>query len=235
MTLSDYLGLIPSWNSQKPRFMNTVAALLQPLVDAQEMLEKLTADFDIDTAIGVQLDMVGQWVGRTRYVKQPIKGVFFTLYRPADVPVPPLRDGFNQGVWLGKYDTTDGIIALDDETYRTVLKLQAIANQWDGTLPSIAEPFDAVFPGVVIQDLGDTPDGLMAMDVLLYGHLVNSLLLAVLMQEFMLKPAGVRCTFLESSVTSEPLFGFNVPYDAANPGPIAGFNIGAFAKVIEEM
>ena len=82
--LSYYLQLIPSWNSDKPRFVNTLAALLQPMVDAQAMLAKLNTDFDIDTAIGVQLDQIGQWLGVSRWVTVPITNVYFSFDLPED-------------------------------------------------------------------------------------------------------------------------------------------------------
>ena len=227
MTLGDYLGLVSSRHSDKPKYMNMLAALLQPFVDAQAMLAKLTADFDLDTAVGVQLDMVGQWIGRTRFVRQPITGVFFCF----DDSGGP-RTGFDQGIWLGPYDPTDAISALDDETYRTLLRLQAIANEWDGTLGSVKEALSRVFPGVVIDDRGDVPAGLMTMDVLIPGPDLSSLMLAVLQQDFPLKPAGVLVNFIETTVSTDPLFGFDVPYDALAPGPIAGFDIGAWGKVI---
>jgi hypothetical protein len=224
MTLSDYIGLITSWHSDKPRFVNTVAVLVQPLIDAQDMLARLTADFDLDTAIGVQLDMVGQWIGRTRYVDQPITGVFFSFDLPAD------RVGFDQGIWIGPYDPTDAITALDDETYRSVLKLQAIANHWDGTLSSIADQMDAVFPGIAIQDKGDTPTGLMAMDVLIPAALINSLLLAVLEQDFPIKPSGVLTNFIETTVTTQPIFAFDVPF--VTDGLLGGFDQAAWGIVV---
>ena len=226
MTLEQYLGLITSWHSDKPRFVNTVAVLIQPLVDAQAMLQKLTADFDIDTAIGVQLDMVGQWVGRSRYIKAPISGVYFSFDLPAQ------RVGFDQGQWFGPDSSVDGVHALDDETYRTVLKLQALANSWDGTMELIADAFDAVFPGVVIDDKGDTANGLMSMDVLVPAVHLSSLMLAVLEQDFMLKPSGVRTTFLETTVSTEPLFAFDVAFVAG--GPMAGFDDGAWGIILLE-
>jgi hypothetical protein len=227
MTLSDYLSLITSWHSDKPRFVNTVAALVQPLIDAQDMLAKLTADFDLDTAVGVQLDQVGQWIGRTRYVEQPITGVFFS-FNDGNGP----RTGFNQGIWLGQYDPTDGIMAMDDETYRTVLRLQAIANEWDGTLSQIADALDAVFPGIAIQDKGDTPTGLMAMDVLIPGVLVSSLLLAILEQDFPIKPSGVHVNWIQTTVSTQPIFAFNAPY--VEGGLLGGFNQAAWGTIVLE-
>ena len=232
MTLADYLGLITSWHSDKPRFMNTVAVLTQPLVDAQDLLRQLTADFDLDTAVGVQLDQVGQWIGRTRYIEVPISGVFFSFNDGRVTAGDSPRTGFNQGIWLGKYQPTDAITAMDDETYRTVLKLQAIANHWDGTLASIADDMDRVFPGIAIQDLGDTPTGLMAMDVLIPGAFVSSLLLAILEQDFPIKPSGVRVKFIETTVSTQPIFAFNVPYQEG--GLMGGFNEAAWGVIVLE-
>jgi hypothetical protein len=225
MTLSDYLGLITSWHSDKPRFVNTVATLIQPLVDAQDMLTKLTFDFDLDTAIGVQLDMVGQWIGRTRYVTTPITNVFFSFDDGGGA-----RTGFDQGIWLGPYDPTDGVVALDDDTYRAILKLQAIANQWDGTLPSIADDLDRVFPGIAIQDLGDTPTGLMSMDVLIPATMISSLLLAILEQDFPVKPAAVHVNFIETTLSTQPIFAFDV--DGSSGGLLGGFDQAAWGIIV---
>jgi hypothetical protein len=220
--LGFYLGLVTSWHSTKPRFMNTLAALLQPMIDAQLMLEALTAEFDLDAAQGVQLDVVGQWIGRTRYVMAPITGVFFSFDDGGGA-----RTGFDQGVWLGKYVPTDAITALDDDTYRTLLKMQALANEWDGTLASIQTAFNAVFPGVVVQDLGDTATGLMSMDVLIPGVEMSSLMLAVLEQDFPIKPSGVHLTIVETTVAYQPIFGFDISTKA-----IDGFDKGAWGKII---
>jgi hypothetical protein len=225
MTLYDYIALIPAFNANKPRFVNMLAALIQPLIDAQDTMAALTADFDLDTAVGVQLDIVGQWLGRTRYLTEPITGVYFALHAAGDTV---LRDGFDQGIWLGPYDPTTKIVAMPDDTYRKILKLQAIANHWDGTVPSIQEAFNYVYPGVVVQDMGDTTGGLMVMDVLIPGIEMNSLELAALEQDFPIKPGGVRINIIQSTVSTTPLFGFNV-----DGSIIGGFDHGSWGVVIQ--
>jgi hypothetical protein len=202
-----------------------LAALLQPVLDAQEVLAALTADFDLDTAVGVQLDIVGQWIGRTRYLQVPITGVYFTLHAPTDTVQ---RDGFDQGVWLGPYDPTTGIVAMDDGTYRKILKLQAIANEWDGTIPSIQAAFNAVYPGVVVNDRGDVAGGIMTMEVLIPGIEMNSLELAALEQDFPIKPSGVHVNVIESTVTQTAIFGFDVDNNI-----IGGFDHGSWGVVIQ--
>lgn len=221
--LSTYLSLITSWHSDKPRFMSTVALLCQPLLDAQAMLAKLTADFDLDTAVGVQLDMVGQWIGRTRYVKTPISNVFFSFNTDGL--------GFNQGIWIGPYAETDAIVALPDDTYRAVLKLQAIANSWDGTVPSMAVALDNVFPGIVVQDKGDVAGDVMTMDVIIPDQLLSALLLAVLEQDYPVRPSGVLVNMIETTVAGTPIFAFNI---AATPGgPFGGFNQAAWGEIVQ--
>jgi hypothetical protein len=226
MTLSEYLSLITPYHAQRPKFVNMLATLLQPLVDAQTMLAQMTADFDLDTAVGVQLDILGLWIGRSRYLTEPVTGVYFTFHMPGDAD---MRDGFDQGIWLGPYDPTTAVVAMPDDTYRKVLQMQAIANEWDGTLGSIQAAFNTVFPGVVIQDKGDTSGGLMSMDVLIPGADLNSLLLAVLEQDFPIKPAGVRVNIIETTVSTQPIFGFDI-----NDGTVfGGFDVGAWGKVIQ--
>ena len=76
--LSLYLNRITTYN-QKPKFTATVTAVLQPFVDAQAFLEGLPAAFDIDVAIGAQLDVVGQWVNLSRNVELPVLNNWFSL------------------------------------------------------------------------------------------------------------------------------------------------------------
>jgi hypothetical protein len=222
--LSSYLSLVTYFHSLRPKYMNMLAALIQPMCDAQAMLSALTSDFDLDSAVGVQLDQCGQWIGRNRYVEEPITGVFFSFDDGGGA-----RTGFDYGIWLGPYQPTEMITALDDDTFRKVLQLQAIANSWDGTLGSIQQAFNNVFPGVVVQDMGDNQATVMTMDVLIPTTEMNSLLLAVLEQDFPIKPAGVQVNIIESTLSTVPIFGFDI---GGGTLPIQGFDTGAWGQII---
>lgn len=124
-SVDDYAGLITPWQSTKARFVATVRASVAPFCDAQAVTASLPAAFDIDLAIGAQLDIVGQWVGRTRFVPTPIPSVFFTLDNDTL--------GFDQGYWDGPYDSAAGVSRLSDDDYRRLLFAKVIANSWDGT------------------------------------------------------------------------------------------------------
>jgi hypothetical protein len=65
---SYYTSLITSEWQRSPKFMAMTVALLQPLLDLCQCLASFQAAFDLDTAEGVQLDMLGQVVGVSRTV-----------------------------------------------------------------------------------------------------------------------------------------------------------------------
>ena len=69
---------------------------MRPLCGVDELLQELRTAFDLDTAIGRQLDAVGVRVGRTRHLHTPLEGVYFS-WNTEGV-------GWNEGIWKGRYD-----------------------------------------------------------------------------------------------------------------------------------
>ena len=61
--VSNYTALITSEHADKPKFMAMVEAVAQCFVDQQNLLLSVPTAFDLDDAVGVQLDAVGLWVG----------------------------------------------------------------------------------------------------------------------------------------------------------------------------
>ncbi|AOI57444.1 hypothetical protein WI26_07410 [Burkholderia diffusa] len=136
-SLSDYAALVTSEHRDKPRFMATVGALVQPLVDQINVLVSMPAKFDLDNAVGVQLDDVGLWVGVSRKIRTPLTGIYFSF------DIAGL--GFDHGTWKGPFDPDTGLTVLDDETYRLVIRAKIGANHWDGTLESSAAILNSIF------------------------------------------------------------------------------------------
>lgn len=209
-----YLALITAFHRGKPKFAAMVKALVEPVVAQQSFMAHLPIDFDLDEAIGAQLDQVGEWVGRTRFVSTPIAGAWFsfdTEFR-----------GFDQGVWQQPFDTDDGITRLDDETFRTLLRAKIAANNWDGTLPAAKTALEIIFPGgetqLVITDNQD-----MTITFGVAGVIPSALFIALLSDGYLpLKPEGVRADYLITTVNG-PLFGFDVENEF-----ISGFDTGAW-------
>ncbi|MCM1059477.1 MAG: DUF2612 domain-containing protein [Eubacterium sp.] len=61
-----YLNRITSEHKVRPKFMKLVESRLKPFIDLYECLEAFNKAFDIDTAAGRQLDIIGEYVGVKR-------------------------------------------------------------------------------------------------------------------------------------------------------------------------
>ncbi|MCC3717988.1 DUF2612 domain-containing protein [Rouxiella badensis] len=130
--MSKYTDLITNYHAGKPKFVSHVDLSTRPLTDVGTTINSLISAFDIDTAVGNQLDILGLWIGLSRRVSTPITGIYFSF----DVD----RLGWDQGRWQGPYDPDDGFLDLSDEIYRLVLKVKISINSWNGqndTLPDI--------------------------------------------------------------------------------------------------
>lgn len=216
--LSDYTSLIPPQNASKPKFMATLAALVQPAIDIQTVASFLAAGaFDLDQAVGVQLDQVGLWIGRERSVTIPLSGVYFSFDTP--------NLGFDQGNWQGPFDPTSGITLLDDETYRLLLRAKILMNSWDGTTAVALQAINLLFsasPGTIVT-LQDNQD--MSMTVGVSGVVPSAALISMLQNdEFNIRPVGVSINNLITSINTTALFGFDVESSS-----IAGFDVGSWS------
>lgn len=71
-----YLNLVRSQYRNSPKFMKWLQLALQPIDDLTSCLAFMAGEFDLDVALGVQLDILGLIIGRTRTVGfQPSNGV----------------------------------------------------------------------------------------------------------------------------------------------------------------
>lgn len=207
-----YLDLLTSQHARKPKFRATVAASVQGLVDAQNLLASLPAKFDLDDAVGVQLDAVGLWVGIKREILTPIEGVYFSFGVEGV--------GFGQGYWRGPYEPTQGLTSLPDEFYRKLLRARIALNHWNGTIDAIADVLEGLFPDNTFY----VEDGQnMSIRIAIGGDL-DTISAALLSGGYLtLKPGAVRLKTYFSSLPTTPVFGFG-----ANNAYIGGFGKGSW-------
>jgi hypothetical protein len=117
-----YQNLITSQYQGSPKFMAMTAALLQPLFDLIACLLTFQDAFDLDTAEGNQLNMLGQSVGVPRTVTFiPTGGVSPVLDDPTYRLLLKARIGWNQfsgnlagiqALWANLFPS--GMIVVDD-------------------------------------------------------------------------------------------------------------------------
>lgn len=220
MKLDHYLGLVTSEHSDKPRFIEMITASAKGFVSDQEVSSKTSLLYDLDAAIGRQLDVVGEWVGRSRNLTVPLEGVYFSLDTEGV--------GFDEGTWKGRFDPDSGLVSLPDDSYRTLLKATIAANYWDGTIPQAYQIWEVLFGEdgyeILIQDYGD-----MTMLIALVGPTPDAVTLALFKGGYLsLKPAGVQITYyVVPSVPNTPIFGFD-----ADSEQVKGFDQGCWAQPI---
>lgn len=162
----DYIDLITSQYQNSPKFLAWLGILFQIPQDIAYIAEGMDLEFDIDHAIGDQLDVVGELVGLNRNLEVLIynSDVGFT-WDDANL-------GWDAGVWVDTTKTT--VVRLDDDTYRIALKIKIAANSWNGTIPHAYEIWTALF-GVESQ-MGIQNNCDMTMDLLIAGTDMANLL-----------------------------------------------------------
>jgi hypothetical protein len=199
--VQQYLDLIPSANSEKPDFMATVSLNCSVQVRVQNLLASMIPIFDLDTAIGDQLDIIGEWVGISRNVAIPISGVFFT-WDGVDYSV-----GWDYGTWQPSTAPTT-ITVLPDDSYRVLIRAKIAANRWDGTTDGAYAIWEDLFTQFTIL-IGDRQD--MSYDLAVVGGIVDSLTRALITGGYIpLKPEGVRVNSYYFPVDSGLVFAWDV-------------------------
>jgi Protein of unknown function (DUF2612) len=215
-TVAAYLALITSEYNQQPNFMAMLAKVFEPVADNIAVMQSMPGLFSLDTAVGEQLDFVGQWIGVSRNIAVPLAGVYFTL--------DSTTLGFDAGTWFSQFDPVAGVVSLSDDDYRTLLRARIARNQWDGSIPGAYAVWDTLFAGtglgILIQDLEN-----MHMIMALTGDTTNAVTLALFKGGYLsMDPEGVMVdAYMTPSVPSTPYFGFDVENSA-----ISGFDAGAW-------
>jgi hypothetical protein len=145
--VESYLDRLTLAHKYKPKFRATVEAVLKPIVEAQQLLNDLPTYFDLDTAIGAQLDVVGQWANVSRHISLPVPDPWFRFGED--------RRGFGRGMWMQPFDSGAFVKSLDDETFRRLIHARIATMQWDGTLHEALRILRTFFGDYVATDLPD--------------------------------------------------------------------------------
>ncbi|WP_426576665.1 DUF2612 domain-containing protein [Xenorhabdus stockiae] len=213
--MRDYLKLITPQHRVAPKFVTHIDLITRLLSDITQQTLQLNDAFSLDRAVGVQLDAVGEWIGLSRYVKTPIVGVYFSLDMDGI--------GFDQGSWRRRYDSDSGFTELDDETYRTLLRVKIEANHWDGSGEMLEKIYQRIMPDSKTT-LFFVDNQNMTMDVFMTGGVIPEVIKAVIRLGYLnIKPEAVRVNNYINSADCG-LFGFDIQHDV-----VAGFDIGGWA------
>lgn len=157
-TVEEYLNLITQQHRDKPRFMATVEAMVAPYVHMQNVLMSFMSAFDVDYAVGVQLDIIGQWVGVSRIITTPISGVYFTWDGTT-------QTGWDNGIWKSANDPDSGITTLPDDLYRRLIKSKIASNASCGEVSDIYNVLTSVVSVASAVKIVDNQDMTMTVQL----------------------------------------------------------------------
>ena len=188
-----YLALITSQYKTSPKFMAWMDGLFAVVGDESTVADSIVAAFDIDTAVGLQLDTLGVLIGLTRAIRVPISGIFFEW----DYVSSPIGlRGWGTGSWRDPSEGSIVMTILPDDAYRQVLKFKILTNNWDGTLPGLYTAWDAVFAadGLVLSVV---ETGTLALTYTVTGDVIPATTQYILLGNYLpIKPAGVSLTYV---------------------------------------
>ena len=177
-----------------------LTALMVKQALADDLTTLLIGAFDINTAVGPQLDIIGEYVGVSRKIQPSVTTANYWGFQNYTVPPTGNTTGFRNyagttnttGVWENYSDASQPTTNLNDQQYRLVIQLQIILNSNDGTLASIQQYLNNLLPGFV--SLVDNQNM-----TLTYTVNQNSIISEALLKQFLPKPMGVYINVFISS------------------------------------
>jgi hypothetical protein len=139
----DYTKLLIIQYKTKEKAKDTIELYVKELF-ADDLPFQIQEAFNIDTAVGIQLDILGKYIGLDRfYSGQDLEGKdFFSMTNyDGDTAQKGMSDYSDFDTKIGEFLTYNTIISndltLDDDNYRFLLKLKILQNNSDHSHKSI--------------------------------------------------------------------------------------------------
>jgi len=218
MFTESYLNLLILQYSDLPKAEQTITALIAKYEEVYNVILQFEEAFDVDTAVGVQLDTIGKVVGLNRTVPDVIPKVYFGF---ADTPN---TDTFSKAPFFRTFDNTLTDTQLNDSDYRFFIKAKIAKNvvtakMIDDDL-SIQDAIAFMFGDAAY--VSDNQD--MTMTLYIDETYPTRLLTFLSALNLIPRPQAVGIKY--AIIISSKTFGFN-----NNPNAV-GFEQGKFARVI---
>lgn len=204
-----YTNLLIIQYHNKLRAKATIALLIQNLIASGVVLD-VRDGFNIDTAVGAQLDILGKYIGINRFYLSQDLHDFFSLVTYDDPVDPAQRHGFSDYddfnvVFDNGTLTYNSVVQqnfkLNDEDYRQLLRLKIIQNNSNHSHKDIDAGIFQIFGNTVHAD----STGNMHMIYFVPANM-SQIIAAAIEKEVLPRPMGVGLTIIQQS---SPFFGFS--------------------------
>jgi hypothetical protein len=195
----EYKDLLITQYWDKPKAAAEISMKASKWEEIFNFLSYFVTAFDIDYAVGPQLDIIGKIVGMSRNIASAIQSEKFGF--DTSTNAEGFADKFDStrpsAPFLSKFEPAYSGLQLDDENYRKWLKIRIMANHAASTMVSddkmtvqeIAQiAFDGLAEVIDNQDMTITVNVDSSFDSTITG-LIES-------QKFLPVPAGVSIDFV---------------------------------------
>lgn len=216
--VKSYLDLLIFQYQDKPKIRAELELLVGKFEDVKKLDDSLPIAFDIDKAVGKQLDVIGRIVGLPRKTDNVIPKVYFGFYDENSNAV-----GFGDGAFYTFESEQYSDLELNDTDYRFFLKAKISINFMKNNIHKINDIISFLFSNnAYVEDNRDTTFTLWVnenVDLRLVQYAKSLNLLP--------RPQTISynlARFYEENAT----FGF---YDQ-NPNS-KGFGEGGFAQILD--
>lgn len=185
----DYTQLITSEHNQRPKFTAMVAAVANAWGAVYDFTKTIPAEFDLDAAIGAQLDVIGLWVGQSRLIPNVLLVQYFGFDgNPAALNFGEEGNASVGGRFFNETDPIDGSTLLADPEYRTIIRARIVRNNAKGLTEDFIKSLQFIFNApAIIDDQGD-----MAVSVYIGRYLSLTELAIITGLDILPRPSGVR-------------------------------------------
>ena len=205
-----YVNLLIIQYHNRPKAQATIALLVNEFL-CNAILLDIQDGYDIDTAVGVQLDVIGKYVGIDRFFKDVDLIDLFSSPGYFDSPTSPPQYGLETYATFATDNDFNGTVTyektissnnqLTDDSYRTLIKLKILQNTINHSDAAIDAAMFAFFAGDV------RPEEMFNMHMAYFIPANESpLIRAVIAKKLLLKPMAVGAA-LVVDVTGL-MFGF---------------------------
>lgn len=224
-----YESLITSEYRLAKKFKKTVGALVNYGIATDTAAESFLSAFDLETAIGDQLDALGVIVGVSRTLDfEPPEGSTVDIVCPnaaemaADASdssiykiykMPTAGQLGNAEVLVsivmtgGEAEGVSGAFRVNDDTYRKLVKSRIIQDFWRGDPRTLYDMWATLYPGggIQVQDLQN-----MTFNLVIIGDFSNLEVELIKRGYLVPKPEGVRIYIVTVVGTDGiPIFSYN--------------------------
>lgn len=219
-----YTNLLIIQYHNQPKAQATIAALIRELTSSAVMLD-VRDGYDLETAVGHQLDILGKYIGIDRFYEGQILDGYFAFTNYNEVVIPDTKRGFddytdfpsNNGRFLTYHDVLGVGLRLGDDDYRFILKLKILQNNIDHSHKSIDDGIYLFF-GDSIR--ADSPGNMV---MYYFVPVAETEIIKVAIQKKVLpRPMGVRLNYYIPVVDDIPFFAFTT-YTEVEPMYGTGF------------